>query len=185
MEPVAELHAEPEVAVSDGIPEAAVAADLTSDTVSLFTVRALFTTDRSAFFSAPCPPSTDGDSGTQIFALLGAGVAVLVFAVNFANGIVAPNMLALEGANPLVLTQGDAYLEPGLRMSDAMKAAMVGREAPAVSFDYSSAGFGFAEYASEVGRYSVEYTVKAPWFGAVKLIRDVIVEVRARPSWHT
>jgi hypothetical protein len=85
--------------------------------------------------------------------------------------------ITVAGSNPLRLTQGDEYLEPGLSMGllDAhVKAHHL--SPPKLSFEYSDAGVAFSDYLAGVGSFEVAYTVDAPWLErAVTLRRTVQV----------
>mmetsp|Transcript_55009 Transcript_55009/g.109164 ORF Transcript_55009/g.109164 Transcript_55009/m.109164 type:complete len:140 (+) Transcript_55009:655-1074(+) len=104
--------------------------------------------------------------------MLAAALALLIGAKPGAR-----DTIVLNGANPLMLYQGDLYLEQGLIMSDALKESigMGTKAAPVVSFDYSTP-VAFGNSIDQVGDFEVEYTVEAPWLSVpVKLTREVQV----------
>jgi len=86
--------------------------------------------------------------------------------------------VSLDGPSPMVLLQGDAYVEHGVALSAKATAHVEAGDgaAPTVTFEYSSEGLAFSDSVGETGTFEVTYSVDAAWFSEpVKIKRTVIV----------
>lgn len=125
-------------------------------------------------------------SFVKVATVVAFGIAFVSIAATFffkqasasSTSTFAPNSISLLGENPLILHQGDAYIEQGITLAPEVKGFIEseGKSAPTVSYEYSEIGMAFSDYLANVGSFDVEYTVAAPWFGNVKLTRKVIVQ---------
>jgi hypothetical protein len=122
------------------------------------------------------------NSKNAIRVVIAAGIIALASSM-FPSSAVAStpsifiDSISLKGPNPMYLTQGDVYHEPGVSFAPDLAKTMVaeGRATPTVGFEYSEAGIAFSDYMADVGSFEVEYTVAAPWLGEIKMTREVII----------
>lgn len=158
VEPIAETIVEPEVKN-----------DIATEVVP---------TASRATLSTPFPPFNTKSAFT-LMGVAAVGITAALFGNSYAATPAAPvwsDSISLKGDSIVYMTQGDVYNEQGVSFApEFQKAILDGNPSPSISFEYSQPSVAFSDFVSEVGSFDVEYQVASPWFGEVKLTRQVIV----------